>query len=132
VSGSDSEGHISQQLATGVTALIRETTGSIAPDGASSRIRPHFSGQAPGEAQTILRQFKGSISAVDPKAMTLAITLADGDRGFQLFKVTAKTKFSRGGKPATFEDVEVGKPAEIVVNTRSQSDEAVTINIIVE
>ena len=98
-----------------------------AQDAGSNRFQPHFSGQAPGEAQAILRKFKGSVSAIDPKAMTLTIKLAEGDR---VFKVTSKTKFSCGDKPALLKDVGVGKTVEVAIKmVHGQADEPVSVNI---
>src|ERR1017187_7586262 len=96
-------------LVAGVTITLSVSCG--AQDAGSNRSQPHFSGQAPGEAQAIFRKIKGSVSAVDLKAMTLTIKLAEGDR---VFKVTAKTKLSCGEKPALFKDVGVGKTVEAV------------------
>jgi hypothetical protein len=101
-----------------------------AQDTGSNRLQPHFSGQAPGEAQAILRKVKGSVSAVDPKAMTLTIKLAEGDR---VFKVAAKTKFSSGDKPALLRDIGVGKTVEAVIKmVHGQADEAVSVKIMAD
>lgn len=97
-----------------------------AQDAGSNHFQPHFSGQAPGEAQSILRMFKGTVTAVHPKAKTLTIK-SDGKK--HSFKVTSKTKFKNGDKPAALKDVSVGKTVEVVVNMRAQSDEAITVNI---
>ena len=110
-------------------ALSKATAEVVAQAARSNRLASHFSGQVPGEPQTILRQFKGYVSAVDPKAMTLSVKSAEGDH---VFTVSAKTKYSRGGKPALFKDVGVGKAVEVVVNMRAQSDEAITVNIMAE
>ncbi|MDB6064628.1 MAG: hypothetical protein JWR26_836 [Pedosphaera sp.] len=89
--------------------------------------QPHFPGQAPGEAQKVLRRFEGSVTAVDSKAMTLTIKSKDGDHKF---KVSSKTKFSRGDKPASLSDAAVGQPVEVVVKSgRGQPDEVITVNI---
>jgi len=111
-------------------ALMQPKAEIVAQAAGSNRSQPHFSGQAPGEAQTILHQLKGSISAVDAKAMTL--TIKSGDGAPLIFKITAKTKFSRSGKPAAFKDADVGSTVEVVVNSRAQSDEAITVNIMAE
>ncbi len=102
----------------------------VAQDAGTNRYRPHFSGQAPGEAQAILRQLKGSVSAVDSKGMTLTINLAEGDR---VVKVTAKTKLSCGGKTALLQDVGVGQTVEAVIQMiYGHVDEAVSVNILAD
>ena len=116
---------VKSALVAAITIMLSVSCG--AQDVGSNRFQPHFSGQAPGEAQAILHQFKGSVSAVDSRAKTLTIKLGEGDR---VFKVTAKTKFRCGNKPGVFKDAGVGKTVEIVVNVRAQSDEAITVNII--
>jgi hypothetical protein len=106
---------------------ITLSASGAAQDAGTNHSQPHFSGQAPGEAQAILRKYAGSISAVDPKAMTLNIKSTEGCRAF---KVTAKTKFSRGDKPALFQDVSVGKNVEAVIKmVHGQPDEIITVNI---
>ena len=94
------------------------------------RGQPHFSGQPPGTAQATFRQIKGPVRAVDPKAMTLTLKLADGDR---VVKVTAKTQLSRGDKPALLKDVGVGKSVEAVIKmVHGLADEVVSVKIIAD
>jgi len=111
-------------LVAGMMTMLLTSCG--AQDAGSNRFQPHFSGQAPGEAQTILRMFKGTVTAVDLKAKTLTIK---ADKEDHSFKVTSKTKFKSGDKPASFKDIGVGKTVEVIVNIRAQSDEAITVNI---
>ena len=115
-------------LVAGFTLTLLVACG--AQDAGSNRFQPHFSGQAPGEAQAIFRQFKGSVSTVDPKAMTLTIKLAEGNC---VFKATSKTKFSRGNKPVLFKDIGVGQTVEAVIKmVHGQTDEAVSVNIMAD
>jgi hypothetical protein len=116
-------------LVAGVAITLSVSCG--AQDAGSNRSQPpHFSGQAPGEAQAILRKIKGSVSAVDPKAMTLTVKLAEGDR---VFKVTAKTKLSSGDKPALLKGVGVGKTVEAVIKmVHGHADEVVSVNIMAD
>ena len=108
--------------------LMTLSVSCVAQDAGSNRLQPHFSGQAPGEAQATFRQFKGPVGAVDPKAMTVTVKLAEGDR---VFKVTDKTKLSRGDKPALFKDLGVGQTVEIVIKmVYGLADEVVSIHII--
>lgn len=111
-------------LVAGVMTML--VTSCAAQDTGSNHFRPHFSGQTPGEAQAILRMFKGPVTAVNPKAKTLTIKSAGEDHSF---KVTSKTKFKDEDKPAAFKDVGVGKTVEVVVNMRARPDEAITVNI---
>jgi hypothetical protein len=93
----------------------------------SNRFQPHFSGQAPGEAQAIYRKFTGPVSAVDPKAMTLTIKSANKDRAY---KLTARTQFSRGDKPASLKGVGVGNTVEVIIKmVHGQPDEVISVNI---
>lgn len=101
-------------------------TSCSAQGAGTNHSQPHFSGQAPGEAQSILRMFKGPVTAVDSKKMTLTIKADDGDH---TFKVTPKTKYTHGDKSASLKDAAVGKTVEVVVNLRAQSDTAITVNI---
>jgi hypothetical protein len=88
--------------------------------------QPHFPGEAPGEAQSILQRLEGPISAVDPKAMTLTVKLAEGPR---TFKVTSKTKFTRGGAPASLSAAVVGTMVEIIIKMEHGQSEAVSVDI---
>jgi len=47
--------------------------------------------------------FRGTVSAVDAKAMTLTVAK-------RTFEVTSETKITKDGKPATLEDGVVGEP----------------------
>jgi hypothetical protein len=119
---------VKSALVAGVTITL--SVFCAAQDAGSNRFQPHFSGQAPGEAQAILRKVKGSVGVVDPKAMTLTLKLPEGDR---VFKVTAKTKFSRGDKPALLKDVGVGKTVEAVIKmVHGQADEVVSVNVMAD
>ena len=106
--------------------MLTLSTSCAARDISSNRFQPHFSGQAPGEAQTILQRFSGAVSAVDTNAMTLTVKSAETNRAY---KVTVKTKFKREDKPAALKDAAVGKTVEVIVNLRAKSDEAITVNI---
>lgn len=89
--------------------------------------QPHFPGQAPGERQAILRQIKGTVSAIDSKKMTVTIKSAGEERAF---KITSKTKFTRNAAPASIGDVSVGKPVEVVVKmVYGQPDELSTVDL---
>lgn len=92
----------------------------------SGSSQPHFPGEAPGEAQSIFQQLEGPVSAVDPKAMTLTVKLAEGSR---MLKVTSKTKFTRGDVPASLSTVAVGMIVEVVVKMQSGQFEAVSVDI---
>lgn len=111
-------------LVAGVILALSVVCG--AQDAGSNRAQPHFSGQVPGEAQTLLRKFVGSVRAVDRKGMTLTIKSAERDYSF---KLTSKTKFTSSGKSASLKDVGVSKTVEVVVNVRAQPNEAITVNI---
>jgi hypothetical protein len=88
--------------------------------------QPHFSGQAPGEKQEILRQIRGSIIAVDANTMMLTIKTADETL---TVKVIPKTKFTHGDKSITLKDVTVGKTVEADINIHSQPNEVLTVKI---
>lgn len=115
-------------LVTVAGAVIMLSVACVAQDAGSNRSQPHFRGQAPGEVQAILHKLKGSVSSVDTNAMTLTIKLAQSDR---VFKLVAKTKFSRGDNPALLKDLSVGQTVEVVLKTvYGQADEVVSVNIL--
>jgi hypothetical protein len=87
----------------------------------------HFSGEAPGEKQAILRQVKGTVSAIDSPKMTLTIKTAEGEH---TFKVNSKTRFTRNAQSASISDVAVGQPVEVVVKmVYGQPDETAEVDI---
>jgi carbamoylphosphate synthase small subunit len=91
--------------------------------------QPHFSGQAPGSAQKILRKFKAEIVTVDTNRLVLTIRRAGSPENL---KITAKTKFTRDDdKPAAFKDVQPGQAVEITAEVVYEKlEEAVTLNIL--
>ncbi len=87
----------------------------------------HFQGQAPGEAQAIMHRYEGPISSVDLKEKSL--TLKTGEAQLT-FKVTAKTKITRGTAAGSFDDLAVGKAVELTVkHINAQGDEVTSIDI---
>lgn len=88
--------------------------------------QPHFPGEAPGEAQSIFQQIEGPVSAIDSKAMTLTVKLAEGPR---MFEVTSKTKFTRGGVPASLSTVAVGMVVKVLIKMQGGQFEAVSVDI---
>jgi len=107
--------------------MITLATACGGKDTVTNASPPHFQGEAPGEKQTILHQVEGTVSAVDPKGMTLTIKSTEGER---TFKVTSKTKFTRNRAHTSLNDVTVGKPVRVVVKTvYGQPDEVATVDI---
>jgi len=110
-----------------VGTMITLAASCVGQDAGSNSSQPHFPGQAPGEKQAILRQIKGTVSAIDSKGMTLTIKSAEGEHKF---KVTSKTKFTQNAAPASMSDVAVGKPVEVVVKmVYGQPDEISKVDI---
>lgn len=107
--------------------LFLLTVSCRAQDVGSNSSQPHFSGQAPGERQAILRRVKGTVTAIDSKRMTMTIKSAEGERAI---KITSKTKFNRNGVPASMKDVAVGNSLEAVVKmVYGQPDELAKVDI---
>ena len=50
--------------------------------------------------------FSGTVSAVDKAAMTISVKKKESEKTYE---ITSTTKFVKGGKPATLEDVVVGE-----------------------
>ena len=107
--------------------LISPTVSCRAQNVGSNSSQPHFPGQAPGERQAILRQIKGTVTAIDAKRMTLTIKSAEGERAL---KITSKTKFNRNEAPASMKDVAVSNSVEVVVKmVYGQPDELAKVDI---
>ena len=107
--------------------LITVAASCAGQDAGSNRSQPHFSGQAPGEKQAILRQIEGTVTGMDSQGMTLTVKSAEGERKF---KMTSKTKFTRNAAPASMNDVTVGKPVQVVIKmVYGQPDEIATVDI---
>jgi hypothetical protein len=112
-------------LSAGIMITLATACGG--KDTVTNASPPHFQGEAPGEKQTILHQIEGTVSAIDPKGITLTIKSADEER---TLKVTSKTKFTRNRTPASLKDVTVGKSVRVVVKTvYGQPDEVATVDI---
>ena len=76
------------------------------------------------------KPYSGSVASVDRDAKTFTITLEKGKR--KILRITAKTKFKKGGALATFADLDLGESVKGTAHLDSSSNlVASTVNIVV-